>query len=252
MLNLSLVIITLNEEKNIKRCIESVPFAKEIIVVDSGSTDNTKQIAEKCGAKFIYNKWAGYGNQKQFAVEQANTEWILSLDADEWLSENLQKEVIDKVSFTLKQDNYKIFSFKRLSKFEGKFIRNGGWFPDIQARLFKKDVASWDKNEKIHEHLKTSETTKVLDAVMYHEPFNNLYEQVNRNMEYAKLIAEQKFKAGKRVKSELYIVIKTISKFIECYIIKKGFLDGLHGFIIAWNAAQSYLFQLYEIKRKIK
>lgn len=241
--DLTLIIITLNEEQRIERCIKSVPFAKHVIVVDSGSTDKTCEIAKSLGAELVFNKWEGYGNQKNFATQLSKTNWVLSLDADEWLSEELAEEI----KVTISQNTAKAYTMKRLSRYLGKDIYHGGWYPDWQLRLYKKDSANWDKNEKIHETVKTKDKVEKLFGKIYHEPFRTIEEQLETNSKYAKLLAERKFEQGRRISCPSFIILKTIFRFIENYFIKLGILDGLSGFIIAWNSAQSYMMQLTQI-----
>ena len=245
MQNISLVIIALDEEHNIARCIRSVPFSKEVIVVDSGSKDKTKEIVESLGAKFIYNEWKSFGAQKKFATEQATCEWVLSLDADEWLSEGLQNEIKHFVGNN--GFGYNVFKMKRMSRYLGRWIKHGGWYPDWQTRLYKRELANWSDDETIHETLKTKENVGKLWGLMYHMPFDGIKDQVDSNFRYAKLLAERKLKDGVRIYNPLKIVIKTLGRFFENYILKFGWMDGTAGFIIAINSAQSYMVQLYTI-----
>lgn len=241
---LTLAVITLNEENNIERCIRSVPFASEIIVVDSGSTDATVEKAKALGAAVHHNEWPGYGAQKAFAASRATGDWILSLDADEWLSPELAEE-IRSASET---DGPAVFSMPRLSYFLGRPIKHGGWFPDRQTRFYRSGAAEWDPGESIHESLKASVPVRRLRGVLFHEPFTSVKEQVDVNFKYAALLAERKYAAGRRVKSPAWIAFRTLVKFVENYFWKAGFLDGLPGFIIAFNSAQSYLVQLNAIR----
>jgi len=245
MVDLSLVIIALDEEHNISRCIKSVPFAKEVIVVDSGSKDKTKQVVESLGAKFLYKEWKSFGDQKKFASDQAKSGWILSLDADEWLSEGLQeeiKQIIDNDGF-----GKNVFRMRRMSRYLGCWIKHGGWYPDWQTRLYKAGFAGWDDNETIHETLKTKEKPSRLWGIMYHIPFDGIKDQMDSNFRYAKLLAERKLKDGVKICCPAKIIIKTISKFFENYILKSGWRDGIAGFIIAVNSAHSYMVQMYTI-----
>lgn len=246
-LDLSLVIITLNEEKNIKKCIESVSFASEVIVVDSGSTDKTVEIAKSLGAKVFHQDWLGFGRQKQFAIDCATKSWILSLDSDESLSKDLQEEIIK----VIKEDKYKVFRLKRLSSFLGRFIYHSSWGYDKLVRLFKKGYANFNK-EIVHEKLITKEKSVLLKSLMHHTPFESIEHQISKNLKYANLIAEKKFKNGKRVNFKFLIFLKTIFKFIEVYFLKLGILDCLPGFIIAYNSAQSYMVQFYKIYKLTK
>ncbi|MBN1113790.1 MAG: glycosyltransferase family 2 protein, partial [Oligoflexia bacterium] len=231
----------------IERCIKSVPFAREVIVVDSGSTDRTREICDELGAKVILRGWKGYGEQKHFANTQAGSEWILSLDADEWLSHELAEEIYKNLSADPVSSD--VYSMKRLSRYLGKWIYHGGWFPDFQKRLFRKKCAEWLPEEKIHESVRVKDGAREfnLNELMYHEPFSSIYEQCDVNFGYAELLAEKKYKSGKRIKNPLVIIIRTMFRFIQNYFVKMGFLDGLPGFIIAWNSAQSYMLQNYSI-----
>jgi glycosyltransferase involved in cell wall biosynthesis len=248
MSKISLVIITLNEEKCIERCIRSVPFASEVVVVDSGSSDRTIEIAEKFGAKVYKNEWKGYGAQKSFAAGKASGDWVLSLDADEWLSPELQTVLKELTSMS----GSGVFAMARLSTFLGRKIKHGGWFPDWQIRLYSKGSASWDPNESIHESLKTQYEVRKIAGLLYHEPFESIKEQVDVNFIYSKLIAETKFAKGKRIKCSCSIPIRVISRFFENYLLKGGFRDGFPGFVIAWNSAQSYMLQLFRIHKMTK
>lgn len=247
-LDLSLVVITLNEEINIARCIKSVPFAKEIIVLDSGSIDNTVKIAKDLGAKVYSQEWLGFGAQKQKALSYATSSWLLFLDADEWLSEGLQSEIKEVI---INPNSENVFSIKRLSSYLGKKIYHGGWYPDYQTRLFRKGFAYWN-NESIHEKLKTDEKIYKLQNILYHIPFTSIKDQIIKNYKYATLIADKKIKNGREIKSVFYIIYRTILRFIENFIIKSGYKDGLVGFIIAFNSAQSYMIQSYLIYQHTK
>jgi len=146
-MKISATIITLNEESNIKAACESVAWADEILVVDSGSTDATREVAEACGARVITNPWPGFGAQKQFAVEQAQHEWIFSLDADERVSDELKQSI---ESLKQKPDPAGGYEIARRTYYQGRWIRGGGWYPDRQLRLFRKNKGRW-KQRHIHE-----------------------------------------------------------------------------------------------------
>jgi glycosyltransferase involved in cell wall biosynthesis len=146
-MKISATIITLNEESNIKAACESVAWADETVVVDSGSIDTTRKIAEACGARVITNPWPGFGAQKQFAVDEAKHEWIFSLDADERVSDELKKSIGSLRDKTDLADGYQI---ARRTYYQGRWIRGGGWYPDRQLRLFKKSKGHW-KQRHVHE-----------------------------------------------------------------------------------------------------
>jgi glycosyltransferase involved in cell wall biosynthesis len=234
-LSLSLVIITLNEERNIERCIKSVPFASEIIVVDSFSQDRTVQIARELGAKVMTRPFDGYRNQKQFAHEQVSSEWVLSLDADEALSPLLQDEIKNVLTQPVQQVSG--FRMPRLSFHLGKWIRHGGWYPDFQTRLYKKNKASW-VGGVVHEHVAVDGIVTDLNSDLQHYVFRDLDDQIDTNNEFSTLGAQDLMRRGCRF-SVFKLVFKPVGKFFECFIWKRGFLDGPEGFIIALGAAQS-------------
>lgn len=232
-LPLSLVIVTLNEADNIERCVKSVPFANEILVVDSHSTDATVQIAEKLGARVLIETWRGYGPQKAFAVSQAKNDWILSLDADEALSPELQQEILAKFASLKPEVGYEM---PRLSWHLGRWIRHGGWYPDAQLRLFHRAHSQWS-SAALHEKVQVKSKLR-LEAPIMHWVFTDLSDQVITNDKYSTLGAREWVSAGRGF-SLWKLVVKPASKFFECYFLKQGFRDGMPGFIIAVGAAYS-------------
>lgn len=246
---ISLVIITLNEEAHIERCIRSAPFADDIVVVDSFSTDRTVEIAEKCGARVFQEKWRGYGPQKAFATSQAKHPWVLSLDADEALSPELAQEIQARFS-TL--DTEAGYLFPRRSFHLGRWIGHGGWYPDYQLRLFNKEKSNWN-SAALHEKVEVRRQIKMQKDLL-HWVFEDLSDQVVTNDKYSTLGARQWFEAGKRF-SLFKLLTKPPTKFIETYFFKAGFLDGLPGFIISVGAAYSVFLKfakLWEIERAQK
>lgn len=251
-LNLSLVVITKDEEKNIERCLRSVPFAQDILIVDSHSSDRTVEIAEKLGARVIQEKWRGFGAQKKFAVEQAKFDWILSLDADEAVSEELAAEIRQRFSSLDPQVGYRL---PRRSFHLGRWIGHGGWFPDLQLRLFNRQFSNWG-DDLIHEHIRAPKTEK-LNGEMKHWVFDDLSDQVKTNDRYSGLMAAEMFRRGKKF-SLWKLVSKPPVKFLETYLWKAGFLDGLPGFLISVSAAYSVflkwakLWEMEQSSRKAK
>lgn len=245
-LPLSLVVITLNEERNIERCLKSVPFASEVIVVDSFSSDQTAALAQNFGAVVIQEKWRGFGAQKAFAAEKARYDWILSLDADEALSPELQEEIIARFASLDPLTGYRL---PRLSYHLGRWIRYGGWYPDYQLRLFNRKHASWTP-VALHEKVQASRTQK-FEKPIFHWVFQGVSDQVRTNDKYSSLSAEELFNKGKRF-SYLKLIFKPYFKFFEAYLFKRGFLDGLPGFIIAIGASYSLFLKfakLWELER---
>ncbi len=245
-LPISLVIITLNEEAHIERCIRSAPFVDDVVVVDSLSSDRTVEIAEKCGARVFSEKWRGYGPQKALATSLAKHPWVLSLDADEALSPDLADEIMQK--FTSLDDEAG-YLFPRRSFHLGRWIGHGGWYPDYQLRLFNKNKSNWN-SAALHEKVEVRHQLK-MNRDLLHWVFDGISDQVVTNDKYSSLGAKQWVEAGRRF-SLFKLLTKPPTKFIECYIFKAGFLDGLPGFIIAISAAYSVFLKfakLWEIER---
>lgn len=246
-LPLSLVVITKNEESNIRRCLGSVPFASEFLVVDSFSTDKTCEVAQSLGAKVVQESWKGYGPQKKRATELARYDWILSLDADEALSPELQGEIQQKFD---KLDPSVGYEFPRLSFHLGRWIHFGGWHPDWQLRLFNRQFSQWPDSQ-LHERVQ-SKSTQRLNHNILHWVFESFSDQVHTNDRYSTLQAQQMFDQGRRF-SIVSLIFKPYSKFIELYFFKRGFLDGLAGFMIAVSAGYSAFSKwakLWELEKK--
>jgi glycosyltransferase involved in cell wall biosynthesis len=245
-LPISLVVITLNEEAHIERCIRSVPFADDVVVVDSFSTDRTVEFAEKAGARVFQEKWRGFGPQKAFAAEQAKNPWILSLDADEALSPELAEEILSKFSTLDSEAGYLV---PRKSFHLGRWINHGGWYPDYQLRLFNKDKSSWN-SAALHEKVEVKRQLK-LQKDLHHWVFDDLSDQVITNDRYSTLGARQLQEKGKKF-CYFKLLTKPATKFVETYFFKGGCLDGLPGFIISVGAAYSIFLKfakLWELER---
>jgi glycosyltransferase involved in cell wall biosynthesis len=251
--NLSLAIICLNEAKNIERCIRSVPFANEIIVLDSGSTDGTRAIAEKLGAKTYDEEWRGFRAQKQRATDLCTNDWVLSLDADEALSPESQAELQELFSSPVELNQFDGYEFPRRSWNMGRWIMHGGWYPDRQLRLFHKGRAQWRGGEHVHERVYADKVGQLTQPIL-HWPFADHSEQVATNNRYSTLGAQELLRKGKRF-SLFKLVTKPWTKFIETYFIKMGCLDGLPGFIISVSAAYSVFLKftkLWELEKLAK
>ncbi len=246
MTPISLTVITRNAEAHIERCLKSVPFASDILVLDCGSDDRTRSIAEKCGARVVIEEWRGFGPQKRRAAELAKYDWVLNLDADEALSPESQAEVLTLLAGTLTAEAY---AFPRLSFHMGRWIRHGGWYPDRQTRLFDRRRANWS-DAQIHEKIVTTSVGR-LQKPIHHWVFKDLSDQVATNNRYSSLGAENLAAAG-RGWILFNLLTKPKVKFFETYIFKLGFLDGMPGFVIAVGAAYSVFLKwakLWERKR---
>ncbi len=235
MVPLSLVVITRNAEAHLERCLNSVKFASDIVVLDCGSEDNTVAIAEKHGARVFTEEWRGFGPQKRRATELAKYDWVLNLDADEALSPESQDE-LSGILGAAAPPHVDAFRFPRLSFHMNRWIRYGGWYPDWQIRLYDRRKANWT-DAQIHEKV-ISDKVGTLQAPIQHWVFNSLAHQIETNNRYSTLGAEELARKGKRFWL-FHLIVKPKVKFLETYVWKLGFLDGLPGFIIAVGAAYS-------------
>ena len=229
MIKLSVVIITFNEERNIRRCLESVKtIADEIIVVDSNSTDTTKAICSAYKVRFVEQAFLGYRDQKNLANSLARYDYILSLDADEALSPELLSEVL-KVKNSFDFDGYE---FNRLTNYNGHWVRYCGWYPDRKIRLFKKEKAYWG-GENIHEGLEVNGSVGLLKGDLFHYSYYSISSHVLQANRYSTMEAKASLDAGKQV-TITKLVTRPFYQFIKDYIFKRGFLDGRYGFVICF------------------
>jgi glycosyltransferase involved in cell wall biosynthesis len=232
----SVAIIAFNEERNLAACLRSVAWADEIVVVDNGSTDRTRDIARAAGAVVIeVPDWPGFGAQKNRAIDACTGEWILALDADERVEEPLRAE-IERV---LGRADFDVYALPRRSTYCGRYIRHGGWWPDYVTRLFRRGSARYS-DDRVHERLVTERPVGRLNAPLTHFSFRSMdqvIEKMNRySSESARMLAER----GK-VPGLSTAIGHGIAAFVRTYVFKLGFLDGRYGFLLAVsNAEGSY------------
>lgn len=236
-MKITAAIITFNEAENIRDACESVAWVDEIVVVDSESSDATRDIAAGCGARVIKRPWPGFALQKQFATDQAANEWVLSLDADERVSPELKTSIQNVVKQDAAQlaDGYLI---PRRSFYMGRWIRGGGWYPDRQLRFFRKSRARWE-GPHIHESVRMNPGARVevlADDLLHYPARNATYHHRMIGERYAPLGARQMFEAGRRT-SPFKIATAAPAAFLRSYLLKGGFRDGLAGLSIASFAA---------------
>lgn len=224
---LSVTIIAGNEEKNIRDCLESIKWADEIIVVDSESTDRTVEIAREYNATVFIKKWEGFSPQRKFALEKASHEWVLSLDADERVTPELKIEIEKILSGKDQANGYFV---PRRNYFLGKHITKCFWYPDYQLRFFKKSQTSVT-DKKVHEGYIVNGTPGHMKNDLIHHTHQNLYDTFKKVNDYSSLVAEEK--AGQRRVSSGDLLLHPLAAFFNHYISRKGYQEGIHGFMIS-------------------
>ena len=240
-MTLSTYIIASNEEAKIGDCIDScLGVSDEIIVVHNDCTDRTVKIAREKGAICFEKKWTGYKSQKSFALSKCSYDWTLNLDADEILSDQL-RESIDEFLRQAKS-NCDAVSFSRQSYFLNTWIRHGDWYPDVITRLSRKGRCEW-VGSSVHEFLKVNGHTKKLNGKIYHYSYDNLNDLVLKTLKYTDLYKELQTTNDQKI-TAFTIIFRSIWRFFRCYILKRGFLDGWPGLVIAVNSA-FYVFLKY-------
>jgi glycosyltransferase involved in cell wall biosynthesis len=242
-MKITATIITLNEERNIARAIESLRCSDEILILDSGSVDRTVELAGKLGARVVEAGWRGYAGQKNWAAEQASHEWILSLDADEALSEALEAEIWNLKKSGPKCDAY---TMPRLARYLGRWILHSGWYPDRKVRLYHRDKARW-VGDFVHESVQVDGRVGHLDSNLLHFTCESIAEHVKTMDRYTTLAAQEL--AARKVRVPLTrMILDPAWTFVKSYFFQRGFLDGLEGLIIAYMAA-FYTFLKYSKAR---
>jgi glycosyltransferase involved in cell wall biosynthesis len=250
---LSVAIITFNEEKNIARCLESVKkVADEIVVVDSLSADKTKSICESFGVRFIEQPFLGYIEQKNFALAQTSNDFVLSLDADEALSPELEASILQEKQRGFVSDAY---SMNRRSWYCDKWIWHGNWYPDRKIRLLNKNKGQWSgTNPHDRIEMKGGSVVQHLKGDILHYTYYSIDEHIRQGNKFSGIAADAMFQKGVR-SSWIKICWNPFYAFVSCYIIKLGLLDGFYGYIIAKQTAyQTFLkyIKLMQLQRNIK
>ncbi|MCB0362670.1 MAG: glycosyltransferase family 2 protein [Bdellovibrionales bacterium] len=244
---LSVVIICKNEEEKIRKCLESVRFADEIVVFDSGSTDRTVEICREYTSKVFVTDWPGFGPQKQRALEEAKGDWVLSIDADEIVTEKLKEEIL----LAIESHQFSSYFLPRLSFYLGQPIRYGGWYPDYLVRLFQKSQGRFSA-DIVHEKVLVEGQAGYLTQALHHFPYDSLEQVIEKFNHYSSLGAE-KLAAKNNRKSGLSVALfRAVFAFMRMYVLKKGFLDGRMGFIIAITSAETAYYKylkLYLLQR---
>ena len=233
---LSVAVVAFNEERNLGRCLASVGFADDLVVVDSGSTDRTREVASRHGARVVTAPWQGYVAQKNRAAAEARHLWVLSLDADEWLEPGAAEEI----RAVLARPAHAAYAFRRISAFSGAFLPRT-WSPDRQVRLYRKDVARFAGGD-VHESVRVDppHTVGALDAPMLHLTHRSVHEQVERLNRYSALASKTAAESGRAFRLSRMLAGPPAA-FVKMYLLKGGITEGVRGLVAAANHAH-YVF----------
>jgi glycosyltransferase involved in cell wall biosynthesis len=244
---LSVCIICYNEARNIRRCLDSITWADEIIVVDSMSSDTTVEIAREYTDALFQRAWTGYADQKNVALSKAHGDWVLSLDADETIPLQLKEEILTEIARPGTKDGYRI---PRRSFYQGRWICHSGYYPDRQLRLFRRKKARW-VGGRVHERVEIKGETGDLKNDILHYPYKGVISgQLQTVDNFSGLMAADLHEKGKRF-HPILLLSRPFFKFLEVYLLKRGFLDGVPGLIIAATSAYA-LFVRYVKLREIE
>lgn len=241
---LTAAIITLNEEAKIADCLDSVAFADEIVVVDSGSTDRTVAIAGERGAKVIYNPWPGHVAQKNFAVAAAAHRWILSLDADERVSRKLRAEI----EAALENPSFDAYEFPRPVFYLNRWMAHSGWYPARKVRLFDREKARWG-GENPHDRVMVDGAVGRLDGDLYHLSFDDLTGHVATIQSFTDIAAGEREAKGERA-GWVAIALRPPATFFKMYVLKLGFLDGVPGLVAAGLSAYHVFVKYVKLRER--
>lgn len=250
---LSVAVITLNEEPNLTRCLSSVAsLCREIVIVDSHSTDDTRLIAAGFGARVIERDWPGYVEQKNFALSQCSQPWVLSLDADEALDEILYKQVHEITSVRPDSAHDRLgYEINRLTWYLGDWVRYC-WYPEWRLRLVRREHARWT-GQNPHDHLEVTGAVGRLKGHLLHYSYRDLAHHMQQTVRYARISGEQLIAKGEKV-STTRLFFAPIGRFLKVLVLKQGWRDGWRGLLIAYSSAMSgllkYAFALEHQKRK--
>lgn len=238
---LSVAIITYNEKDNIRQCLESISWVDEIVVVDSGSNDDTADICKEYGVRFFTEQWQGFARQKNSAVAKTTRQWVLSLDADESITRELREEIEATINLTDAKEGYCI---ARKNYFLEKWIKYCGWYPDYTLRLFKKGKGVFGERE-VHESIDLTGSTGYLKNPMIHNTYKTISDYITRLDRYSTLAALELQKENRKY-GLWHIVLRPMYTFVHMYVIRLGFLEGYYGFIL------SGLYSFYTFAKYIK
>jgi glycosyltransferase involved in cell wall biosynthesis len=224
----TLCVITRNEEDRVADCIRSVPFASEVVVVDSGSTDRTGEICAELGARVVVHEFDGHVQQKNRAVDLAETDWVLCLDADERLSPELAGEIVRRLA---EPERPAAFSMPRRTFYLGRWIDHGGWYPDVKIRLFDRRHARWGGTNP-HDHVEVEGEVARLAGDLHHYSYRSISDHLRQIDLFTTIAAREKVAAGRKFRF-WRLLLHPVGKVIRMYLLRRGFLDGRAGFVVA-------------------
>ena len=240
---LSAILITHNEAHNLPACLDSLQgWVSEIVIVDNGSTDETLTIAERYGARIVrVSDWPGFGPQKNRALDAAQCDWVLSIDADERISPELAQDI----QRVVQQDAARAYNLPRLSWYCGRFMRHSGWYPDPVLRLFKRGRARFT-DDLVHERLVSQDPVQTLQGHLLHYSFMNFSQVLVKVDRYSTASAQQMYERGRRARF-VEAPVRGFWAFLRTYVFKAGFLDGAQGFALAVSNAQGTYYRYLKL-----
>lgn len=236
---LSVCIVAMNEQDNIEECLASADFAQEWIVVDSHSTDATREKAAARGARVVERDWPGHVQQKNFAIDQASNDWVLCLDADERVSPELRASILAALERPQEADGYEM---ARRTWYLGRWIRRGGWYPDRKIRLFRRSKGRWG-GVNPHDHVHVEGRVGRLAGDLLHYSYRSISDHLRTIDSFTTIAAKEKHAAGRRA-GIVDLTLRPFGKFLRMYVLKAGFLDGVPGLVVAVTGA-FYVFLKY-------
>ncbi|MCB9357027.1 MAG: glycosyltransferase family 2 protein [Calditrichaeota bacterium] len=245
-LPVSFVVVTLNEEENLERCLRAVDFCSQVVVVDSGSTDGTLDVAKSYGADIFHRDWTGYADQKNFAAEKVTQPWILCVDADEVVTPELRKSILHAFALDPRCDAFEI---NRHGVYAGRLINHSGWYPQWRTFIYRKEAAKWVGLEPhpVVEFL--GKERRRLNGDLLHYTYRNVEEHMRKNFGSARAAARAMLRSGRKA-SLNDLLFRPLWGWFRCYVLQRGFLDGFYGLAIA-NGQAMYVFLKYAYLREL-
>ena len=243
----SAYIITLDEHDTITRAITSVSWMDEIIVIDSGSTDGTVELAADLGATVIHHSFDDFVTQKNVALSHCTSDWAFNLDADEEMTPELRRSVESALAGTHADTDPTAYRIPRRTWSLNRWIRHCGWYPEYRVRLSRAGDASW-QGERLHEHLAPTGTVGTLDGDLLHRPYDNLTDHLTRIARYGSMWSEREYAAGRRA-GVIDLLLRPLVRFLKMYLVRAGYLDGIAG-LIASIMGGYYVFMKYACLRE--